>query len=102
MTYSSFKPFKRPVFRTDISNHIWDFLSSSKDPNELWSEWKSNFLAIADKNVPIRTKRARSQKSPWITADLKKLMHSRDIMKIKAINSNDPHDWACLSLIVLI
>ena len=95
MTYRSFKHFKRPVFRTDISNHNWDFLSSSKDPNELWSEWKSNFLAIADKNAPIRTKRVRSQKSPWITADLKKLMHSRDIMKIKAINSNDPHDWAC-------
>ena len=94
MTYGSFKHFKRPVFRTDISNHNWDFLSSSKDPNELWSEWKSNFLAIADKNVPIRTKRVRSQKSPWITADLKKLMHGRDIMKIKAINSNDPHDWA--------
>ena len=23
-------------------------------------------------------------------------MHSRDIMKIKAIRPNDPHDWVCL------
>ena len=23
-------------------------------------------------------------------------MYSRDIMKIKAIRSNDPHDWVCL------
>ena len=82
MTYESFKHFKHFVFRTDISNHNWDFLSSSKDPNELWSEWKSNFQAIADKNAPILTKRVRSQKSPRITADLKKLVHSRDIMKI--------------------
>ena len=22
-------------------------------------------------------------------------MHRRDIVKMKAINSNDPHDWAC-------
>ena len=87
--------FKHSAFRTDISNHNWDFLSSSKDPNELWSEWKSNFLAIADKNVPICTKRVRSETSPWITADLKNLMYSRDIMKIKAINSTDPNDWAC-------
>ena len=49
---------------------------------------------LADKNAPIRTKRVRSHKSPWITVDLKKLMHSRVIMNIKAINSNDPHDWA--------
>ena len=81
MTYRSFKHFKRSVFRTYISNHNWDFLSSWKDPNELWSEWNSNFLAIADKNAPIRTKRVRSHKSPWITGDLKKLMHGRDIMK---------------------
>ena len=82
MTYGSFKHFKHSVFRSDISSHNWDFLSSSKDPNELWSEWKSNFLTIADKNAPILTKRVRSQKSPWITADLKNLVHSRDIMKI--------------------
>ena len=28
MTYESFKHFKHSVFRTDISNHNWDFLSS--------------------------------------------------------------------------
>ena len=28
-----------------------------------------------------------------------KLMHSRDIVKIKAINSNDTHDWACFKRI---
>ena len=82
MTYGSFKLFKHSVIRSDISSHNWGFLSSSKDPNELWSEWKSNFLAIADKNAPILTKRVRSQKSLWVTADLKKLVHSRDIMKI--------------------
>ena len=49
---------------------------------------------LADKNAPIRTTRVRSHKSPWITVDLKKLMHSIAIMNIKAINSNDPHDWA--------
>ena len=72
MTYRSFRHFKRSVFRTDMSNrHNWDFLSSSKDPNELWSESKSNFLATADKKASIRTKRVGSHKSPSITADLK-------------------------------
>ena len=69
MTYRSFKHFKRSVFRADLSNHNRDFLSSSKDPNELWSEWKSNFMVIADKNAKIRTKRVRSNKSPWIAVD---------------------------------
>ena len=38
MTYGRFKHFKHSVFRSDISNHNSGFLSSSKDPNELWSE----------------------------------------------------------------
>ena len=91
MTYGSFRHFKRSFFRTDISNrHNWDFLSSSKDPNELWSESTSNFLATAEKtpqfvlSVCVPTRHLGQ-----------KLMHSRDIVKIKAINSNDTHDWAC-------
>jgi hypothetical protein len=59
----------------------------------MWAEWKSTFLTIADKHAPIRTKRIRSKNSPWITSDLKKRMHDRDIAKIKAIHSTVPGDW---------
>ena len=60
----------------------------------MWTEWKTKFLQIVDKHAPIRIKRVRSKNSPWITADLKERMHNRDTLKIKAIKSNDPHDWA--------
>ena len=30
---------------------------------------------------------------PWITSELKKEMHDRDILKIKACKFNDPFDW---------
>ena len=32
--------------------------------------------------------------SPWITSELKKRMHDRDILKIKASKSNDSNDWS--------
>ena len=41
-----------------------------------------------------RTRRVRLSKSPWITTELKKRMHERDILKIKAIRSKDIYDWA--------
>ena len=31
---------------------------------------------------------------PHIPAGLKERMHNRDTLKIKAVKSNDPHDWA--------
>ena len=50
-------------------------------------------LSIVDKYAPLRTMRGRSRSSPWITSELKKIMHNRNILKIKATRSNDPFDW---------
>ena len=58
------------------------------------SEWKKSFLEIVDKHAPLRKARVRGRSSPSITSELKKQMHERDILKIKAIKSNDPVVWA--------
>ena len=78
----------------NIYNENWEYLGSALDPNQMWAEWKTKFLQLVDKHAPIRTKRIRSKNSPCITADLKERMHNHDRFKIKAMNSNDPHDWA--------
>ena len=36
---------------------------------------------------------------PWITSELKKRMHERDIMKLKAIRSKNPQDWSEFKLL---
>ena len=42
---------------------------------------------------PTSCKTARTSKSPWITPYLKKRMHDRDILKLKASRSQDANDW---------
>ena len=69
-------------------------MGSALDPNKMWAEWKTKSLQIVDKHAPILTKCIRSKNSPWITADLKERMHNHDRLKIKAMKSNDLHDWA--------
>ena len=88
--YRNFKTFNHAKFRNDIYNENWEFLDSGLDPNRMWTEWKTKFLQIVDKHVPIRIKRVRSKNCPWITAGLKERMHNCDTLKIKAIKSNDP------------
>ena len=56
--------------------------------------WKCSFLSIVNKHAPLRTMRVRTRNSPWITSELKKRMHDRDILKIKASKSNDWNDWS--------
>ena len=59
----------------------------------MWHAWKATFNSVADKHAPIRAKRVKAIKSPWITSLLKDKMHRRDVLKIKAIRSNDTQDW---------
>ena len=82
----------RENFRRDISRQDWSY--NSDDPNVLWADWKAKFLTIVNSHAPIKTKRVRSRKVPWVTSDLRKGMRDRDVAKRKAIKSNDPQDWA--------
>ena len=63
------------------------------DPNLMWAAWKQLFLECVNKHAPLHIKRARASKSPWITPYLKKRMHDRDILKLKASRSKDANDW---------
>ncbi|CAH3180943.1 unnamed protein product, partial [Porites lobata] len=91
---ANFRKFNRINFRNDIASHCWDHIYNSTDPNQMWLQWKCSFLSIVNKHAPLRTMRVRTRSSPWITSELKKRMHDRDILKIKASKSNDSNDWS--------
>ena len=93
ITYRQFKNFNRNSFRSDILAQPWDDLKGVHNPNELWLKWKTLFLEVSDVHAPLRSKRVRGFKSPWITTERKKMMHLGDRFKIKAIGSGDAIDW---------
>ena len=94
VTYRKFKNFSSESFRNDIASQRWDDLLNFEDPNDMWLAWKTLFLNVVDKHAPLRTKRVRPSKCPWITPQLKKCMCERDKLKRKATITNDPWDWA--------
>ena len=56
----------------------------------MWADWKTKFLDVVNFHAPLRTRRARIKKAPWINSELKKGMRDRDAAKRKAMASNDP------------
>ena len=72
LTYRKFKNFDSARFCYDISTQDWDQVNNSDDPNVMWDIWKKIFFLCVDKHAPLRTKRIRTSKSPWITPQLKK------------------------------
>ncbi|XP_068707785.1 uncharacterized protein [Montipora foliosa] len=87
ITYRNFRSFDRDKFRSDVASQDWDHINNSSNPNDMWNEWKESFLAIVNKHAPLRTTRVRARGSPWITSELKKQMHDRDILKLRNYNA---------------
>ena len=94
VNYRKFKNFNLENFRSDMFSQNWDVIRAYNNPNDMWREWKTIFNNVVEMHAPSRTRRVRFSKSPWITPALKRHMHERDILKIKAIQSKDIHDWA--------
>ena len=80
-------------FRNDISTQLWHDIKELYDPNDMWKKWKDLFLSVCDKHAPVKIKRTRPTKSPWIITILKKRMNFRDRLKNKAIKTKDTSIW---------
>ena len=93
VTYRKFKNFNLSNFRRDIAHQNWQIIGNYDNPNDMWEAWKKLFLRCVDKHAPLRNKRVRPCKSPWITSQLKKRLHARDILKLKATRSGNAEDW---------
>ena len=51
------------------------------------------FVSCMDKHAPRKLKRISKKRAPWITRGLLHKMHKRDLIKKKAISSNDRVMW---------
>ena len=47
----------------------------------MWDEWKHVFVSVADRHAPPINKKVRSEYAPYITNEIKNLMHRRDFLK---------------------
>ena len=88
-----YKNFDENGFLDDLANKPWNTINSYSDPNEMWLIWKSLFMQSVDKFAPLREKRIRHKKSPWLTPDLLRQIHKRDYLKKLSIMTGDPSDW---------
>ena len=52
------------------------------------------FLAVVNLHAPVKKKRVRNSKAPWLTPEIKQLMWERDRTKRIATVTNDQLKWA--------
>ena len=87
------KNFNEVEFLRDPRVIDWKRVTMHNNPNEMWDFWKHLLASVIDKHAPLRTKRVKNKRSPWITNELLREIHKRDFLKKKAASTNDPSIW---------
>lgn len=54
---------------------------------------EKNLMRTIDKHAPLRSRRVKNRKSPWIPNELRQKIRYHDCSKKKANLSNDPQIW---------
>ena len=93
MTTRSFKTFNAIAFREDLKAAPFESLTNCSTPDEMVEVWASMFSKIADAHAPIRTRRVRNRKSPWITTERRELITGRNRLKRQATLTKQPSIW---------
>ena len=77
------KHFKRELFIKDLENIPWEDIKNA-NPNREWENWKALFLSIVDKHAPLKERRARNKRSPWLTRDIISLNTQKRFFKAQS------------------
>ena len=80
-------------FQTDLKNLPWGNVNGIENVNDQWELWKSMFLSVVDRHVPLKRKRIKNKPCPWLTFEIKKLLIKRDQLKRLAVKVNTQFNW---------
>ena len=81
----NFKKFDNDSFLKELSMVNFNEIKNvTSDPNQMWLLWKNLFLNILDMHAHISEIRIRGNNLPYNTAEMRKLIRTRDYLKQKA------------------
>ena len=84
----SMKKFNEQVFLADVASICWDQIASQCTELDLVvQEWSNAFSSIIEKHAPIKKIRTSQKYCPWLNADRKMMIKSKDKLKKKAIKT---------------
>ena len=88
----NFKHFHRNEFLDDFKlAHFDEIKNYSNDANKMWLLWKSLYIDILNKHAPVTNIRLKGSPLPYMTKDLKNMIHQRDYLKANAVKTGSKY-----------
>ena len=80
------------AFVSDLIAAPWQVMDTFDDVNDRWHYWKTLFLEVVNKHIPLRKVRNKATTLPWIDREIRLLMRTRNYFWNKAKSSRRNED----------
>ena len=91
--YRSFKNYNKEAFVNDLNQVPWSVISGVESVDDKVLLWDRLFSEVADQHAPLKFKRVKGTKTPWMTPKLTEIKRDRDYHHKKARTSNSTYHW---------
>ena len=88
-----FKNFNKDSFLEDLAQKPWNNVRLCANTDDMWLTWRRHFMESVEKFAPLKRKRTKQRKSPWVTTELLRQIHKRNYLKKLAVSTNDSSYW---------
>ena len=89
----SFKNYNKCEFRDDLKSVPWHNVETAESVDDAVLLWERLYSEVADRHAPIKKKRVKGHKTPWVTNKLLEIRRDRDYHLRKARASSSPYHW---------
>lgn len=83
MSYRSFKRFDPIAFNDDLESEFLNFTCDDIEINELYQDFNSRFLKVADVHAPIKKKKVIPSPLPYMNKTLKQAIYKKKMLANK-------------------
>ena len=88
--YRSMKNLNEKELLEELEQVPWDSAYIFEDVDDLWNHWAKLYCDVLDKYAPLKKKRIRGDRLPWITPELQREISRRNrLFKKHAKNPTD-------------
>ena len=92
----NFSYFEKAKFIDDLTNSSkLKAVTKTKNVEEAWKIFYDEFMRICNIHAPVRQRKVktRCKPSPWLSHDIVKLIHKRNVLHKRAAKSKHQADW---------
>ena len=89
----SFRHYDGQQFLADLERIPWDEVALVDDASEMLDNFNNKLIDVLDRHAPVKTIRIKRRCCPFVDAEIRDLMHNRNILVKRARQTRLPVDW---------